>query len=75
MKIVELAVVMVLCSVEDERTFSTLLFMKNKLQNRLLTHLPTTIAMHAQPFYSLDDFPYDAEYEHWISKLKKEDSA
>ena len=47
LKIAELAVVTVLGSVEDERTFSTLNFMKNKLKNRLSTHLPVVVGMHA----------------------------
>ena len=65
--------VTVLGSVEDERTFSTLNFMKNKLRNRLLTHLPVVVGMHAQDFFSLSDFPYDAAYEEWRSKSRKED--
>ena len=67
MKIVELAVVTVLGSVEDERTFSTLSFMKNRLRNRLSTHLPVVVGMHAQDFYGLSDFPYDAAYDEWRS--------
>ena len=73
LKIAELAVVTVLGSVEDERTFSTLNFMKNKLRNRLSTHLPVVVGMHAQDFFSLSDFPYDAAYEEWRSKSRKED--
>jgi hypothetical protein len=53
MKITELAVVIVLGSVEDERTFSTLSFMKNKLRNRLSINLPLVVGMHAQQFYGL----------------------
>lgn len=64
MKIAELVVVMVLGSVEDERTFSTLSFMKNKLQNRLSTHLPTVVAMHVQPFYTINNFAYNSAFEH-----------
>jgi hypothetical protein len=63
MKIAELAVVTVFGSVEDERTFSTLSFIKNKLRNRLSTHLPLVVGMHAQEFYGIEDFPYDAAYE------------
>ena len=74
LKIAELAVVTVLGSVEDERTFSTLSFMKNKLRNRLSTHLPLVVGMHAQDFFGLSDFPYDAAYEEWRSKSRKEDS-
>ena len=73
MKVVELAVVTVLGSVEDERTFSTLSFMKNKLRNRLSTHLPLVVGMHAQDFYSLDDFPYDAAYDEWKKSVRKGD--
>ena len=73
LKIVELAVVTVLGSVEDERTFSTLSFMKNRLRNRLSTHLPLVVGMHAQEFYSLSDFPYDSAYNEWKSSSRKED--
>jgi hypothetical protein len=40
-KVAELAVTAVLGSVEDERTFSTLRFMKSKIRNRLGIHLQT----------------------------------
>jgi hypothetical protein len=73
MKIAELVVVTVLGSVEDERTFSTLNFMKNKLRNRLSTHLPLVVGMHAEQFYGLTDFPYDAAYEKWRLSNRKED--
>jgi hypothetical protein len=41
-------VVLVLGSVEDEQTFSTITFMKDKLCNRLGLQLDTTICMFAQ---------------------------
>jgi hypothetical protein len=56
MKVVELAVVTVLGSVEDERTFSTLSFMKNKLRNRLSIHLPHVVTMYGQDFYGSKTF-------------------
>ncbi|KAG0572981.1 hypothetical protein KC19_VG138700 [Ceratodon purpureus] len=62
-KVTELAVVTVLGRVEDERTFSTLSFMKNKLRNWLSTHLPLVVGMHAQDFFDLSNFPYDTAYE------------
>ena len=65
MKIAELAVVTVLRSIEDERTFSTLSFMKNKLRNRLSTYLPLVVGIHAFESYGIDDFPYDVAYEEW----------
>jgi hypothetical protein len=40
MNMVKLVLVEVVGSVEDKRCFSTLSFMKSKLQNRLITHLP-----------------------------------
>jgi hypothetical protein len=52
-KLVELVIVMVLGSVEDERTFSTLTFMKSKLRNRLTTHLDLVVRMYAQDFFTL----------------------
>jgi hypothetical protein len=59
--------------VEDERIFSTLSFIKNKLKNQLSTHLPLVVTMYAQEFPGLEDFPYDAAYEEWRMTLKKED--
>jgi hypothetical protein len=38
-KVAEIVMVQVLGSVEDERTFSNLAFMNNKLHNKLTTHL------------------------------------
>jgi hypothetical protein len=73
MKIAELAVVTVLGSVEDERTFNTLSFMKNKQRNRLSTYLPLVVGMHAFEFYGIDDFPYNAAYEEWRKLTRKED--
>ena len=73
MKIAELTVVKVLESVEDERTFSTLSFMKNRLRNRLSTHLPLVVGMHVQEFYGLSNFPYDAPYDEWKTSNRKED--
>jgi hypothetical protein len=40
MNMVKLVLVEVVGSVEDKRCFSTLAFMKSKLQNKLITHLP-----------------------------------
>lgn len=49
-KSVEIDAIQVLGSVEDEHTFSTLSFMKSKLQNKLWEHLPTIMGMFSQPF-------------------------
>ncbi len=45
--------------VEDDRIFSTLMFMKTRLQNRLCKLLDLVVRMFAQPFYIVDTFPYD----------------
>ena len=71
MKIAELAIVTVLEYVEDERTFSTLSFMKNRLRNRLSTYLPLVVGMHAQEFYSLSDCLYDTAYDEWKTSNRK----
>jgi len=43
MKLAHIAVTAILGSCEDERTFSTLSFMKNKVRNHLQGNLDTTI--------------------------------
>jgi hypothetical protein len=52
LKLVEIVVVSVLGSMEDERSFLMLAFMKDKLHNRLGPTLNTTIKMFAQKFYT-----------------------
>ncbi len=59
MNIAKLVVVQIMGSVEDEKTFSTLTFMKTKLQNQLCEHLNLVVCMFAQPFYMIHTFPYD----------------
>jgi len=43
MKLVELAMVQIVISMEDGRCFSTLVVMKSKFHNRLITHLPLIV--------------------------------
>jgi hypothetical protein len=50
LKVAEIAIAMVLGSVQDERTFSTISFMKSRLRNRLTTHLELVVGMKAQSF-------------------------
>jgi len=47
-KFVELTMLHIIGSVEDEKCFSTLAFMKSKLRNKLTTHLPIVVRMFAQ---------------------------
>jgi hypothetical protein len=51
-KLVEMAMVQIMGSVEDERCFFTLAFMISKLRNGLITHLPLVVRMFAQRFYT-----------------------
>jgi hypothetical protein len=46
-RLIELVIIMVLGNVEDERTFSTLIFMKSKLINQLTTHLDLVVKIYA----------------------------
>jgi len=57
MKVIELVVVQIMGFVEDEKTFSTLTFMKTKLWNRLCEYLYLVVRMIAQPFHIVDIFP------------------
>jgi len=57
LKLIKLFMVMILGSVEDERCFFIIFFIKNKLRNRIATHLYLVLCMYAQTNYSLDNFP------------------
>ena len=70
-KLAEIAIVQVLGSVEDERTFSFLSFLKDKTRNRLdNAHLSLVVGMHAQEVYTLKTFPYDACFQQWRAACK-----
>jgi len=71
LKLAEIACVQVLGSVEDERTFSTLTFIKNRLRNRLTTHLELAVAMFAQRFYTMENFPYHAVFATWQGDCRR----
>jgi len=64
-RLVELIIVMVLGSVEDERIFFTLTFMKSKLKNQLTTHLNLLVKMYAQDFFTLQNFPFYIVITKW----------
>ncbi len=64
-KLVELVIVMVLGSVEDDRTISTLTFMKSKLRSQLTTHLDLVVRMYAQDFFTLQSFPFYTIITEW----------
>jgi hypothetical protein len=64
-KLIKLAIIMVLGSVEDETTFSTFTFMKLKLRNQLTTHLNLVVRMYAQDFFTLQSFPLYTAITEW----------
>lgn len=49
-KLAEIAIVLVLGSVEDERTFSTFGFVKSTVRNKLTDHLALCVQMYTQKF-------------------------
>ncbi len=57
----KIVAVQILGSVEDEHTFSTFSFM----QNKLCEHSAIIVGMFSQPFFTLENFPYDATFEGW----------
>jgi hypothetical protein len=65
-KLVHIVMVHVLGSMEDERVFSSLIFLKDKLRNRLDNHLGLVTGTHAQSVYTLKSFPYDDCFKQWV---------
>jgi hypothetical protein len=53
-----MAIIQVISSVEDERTISTLTFMKSKLWNQLVGHLDIVTRMFIQDFFIKDNFSF-----------------
>jgi hypothetical protein len=66
-KLAEIAIVLVLGSVEDERTFSTLGFVKSKVRNKLIDHLALCVQMYTQKFWNLQTFPFNEAIGEWMS--------
>lgn len=54
----EIAMVIVLGSVEDERALSTDSFVKSKARNKLSQHLPLCVQMFTSKFYTMKTFPF-----------------
>lgn len=64
-KVAQMAITLVLGSIEDERAFSTVGFVKGKLRNKLGEHLPLCVQMFTQKFYGLKSFPYSEAVQVW----------
>jgi hypothetical protein len=68
----QIAICSVIGSVEDERTFSTLSFLKSKLRNRLTSSLDPLMRIFSQEhFPELEDFPYGEGMDLWIEKTQR----
>ncbi len=65
MQLAELADVRVISNVDDEKTFSTLTFMKPKLRNQLVGHLDIVIYMFVQDFFTKETFPFQVAIMNW----------
>jgi hypothetical protein len=63
--------VTVLTSVEDERTFSTLSWMKSKVRNLLNGHLDCTLRVFSQSWFPVTNFPYQLAVDHWESVVAR----
>jgi hypothetical protein len=57
LKLVEMAIGMVLGSVETEHTFSTMNFIKFKFHKWLTTNLDLVVYIYEQQFYMMQIFP------------------
>jgi hypothetical protein len=65
LELIEISIVITLGSIEDERTFSTLTYIKNKLKNHFTIHLDMVIRMHVQKFYFLSIFLFYIAIRDW----------
>ncbi|NCB23801.1 MAG: hypothetical protein EOM56_13415, partial [Deltaproteobacteria bacterium] len=63
----KLAIVMVPGSVEEERVFSAMNFLKNQTRNSLDTHLEDAVRVFTQALYTVHTFPYSQAYKHWLA--------
>ncbi len=62
---------MILGSVENEKCFSTLPFMKSMLRNKLPTHLDLVVRMFIHEHYTLNTFPFWDTLKDWTyNKVK-----
>jgi hypothetical protein len=58
-------------SVENEKCFATLKFLKFSLRNRLGVYLPTVMRMFRQKKIILANFPYKEAIETWENENKQ----
>jgi len=68
LKVAKLFVIQIMGFVEDERIFSTLMFIKTRLHIQLCEHLDLVVYMFAQPFHIVYIFPYDNTITPYINE-------
>jgi hypothetical protein len=68
MKVAKLVMVQIMGFVKNARTFSTLTFMKTRLQNKLYEDRDLVVCMFAQVIYNVDAFPYNDVIIVWINE-------
>jgi hypothetical protein len=61
MRIAEIAITTILANIKDERTFSSLKFIRNCLEG----NLDTVVRVFSQGYYNLESFLYANAYKQW----------
>ena len=69
-KLADLCQTMILGSVEDERMFSALTFLKSKLRNKLDKNVETCLRLYVTK-YDIDNFPYGRALALWRSERER----
>ena len=69
-KLADLCQTMILGSVEDERVFSALGFLKSKLRNKLDKNLESCLRVYTSR-YDVNTFPYQKTMEIWKKRCKR----
>jgi hypothetical protein len=67
-KLANICMVQILGSIEDEWCFNPLVYMKNKVCNRLNTHLDLCVKMFGQTCFILENLLYDEAIASWKKK-------
>jgi len=71
MKLVELAIVQIINNIEDEKTLSTLTYMKLQFYNHLVGHLNIVIQMFTHDFLFIKIFfPFQVTIINWNDEDK-----
>ena len=69
-KLAELCLTMILGSMEDERVFSALGFLKSKVRNKLDKNLENCLRLYTST-YEINNFPYEKEMWLWKKKCQR----